>query len=154
MIRLVALLLAILMICGCATFGPAPSEPEYSKAIEKLPAAKTAVYIMEAAWYPNIVLGDMSSFHAQSNAGSLFVTPEQLVFAAYDSATDRFLQSFSASYADMGWLTTKQHGLSRIIRVQINNSVHSFLFARGQKSNGEDADKDEVMQFVLNKGKK
>lgn len=154
MVRIVSLLCIVLLLAGCATFGPAPSEPEYSRAIEKLPAAKTAIYIMEAAWYPNIVLGDMSSFHAQSNAGSLFVTPEQLVFAAYDSATDRFLQSFSASYADMGWLTTKQHGLSRIVRIQINNNVHSFLYARGQKSNGESADKDEVMQYILSKSKK
>lgn len=150
---IILLVVILIAIYGCATFGPGPTDREYSQAIDKLPVAKIAVYIVPAAWYPSVILGDIESFHSPSVTGTLFLTQERLVFATYDSATNIFLQSFSATYSDISWITTKKHGLSRIIRIQSSNNVHSFVYSSGYKNNGEEADKDEIMHFLLDKFK-
>ena len=150
----VILFTILLSLSGCATYGPGPTDIEYSQAINKLPIAKISVYTMKASWFPNVMLGDVMSFHSPSVAGTLFLSQEQMVFATFDSETNIFLQSFSSPYSDMRWITIKKHGVSRIIRIQTNNNVHSFVYSSGSKNNGEDADKDEIMQFLLDKFKK
>lgn len=149
------ILLAVFLtaIYGCATSGPLPTDKAYSQAIYKLPAAKIAVYVVPSSWYPSVILGDMMSFHSPRVSGTLFLTQERLVFATYDSATNIFLQSFSATYSDISWITIQKHGLTRIIRIQSNNNVHSFHYSSGYKNNGENADKDEIMHFLLDKFK-
>lgn len=156
----VVFIILLMIVYGCTTFGskptfgPVPMDKEYSQAINELPAAKIAVYIVPASWYPGVMLGSVMSFHSYGAvAGTLFLTQERLVFAIYDDATNIFLQSFLANYSDLVWITTKKHGLSRIIRLQSNNNIHSFLYTSGYKNNGEDADKDEIMYFLLDKFK-
>jgi len=139
------------ILFGCAVHGPAPTDPSYSEAVRNIVSAKDARYILSAAWYPNVMLGNIESFHASSSQGKLFVTPERLVFAVYDDATNSFLKSFEASYSNISWFTAKEHGLSRILRLQTSNTVHSFLFSCGYMENGSPADKDAVVQYILEK---
>ncbi|OGW20079.1 MAG: hypothetical protein A2X55_03160 [Nitrospirae bacterium GWB2_47_37] len=148
----------ILLLSGCATFGPGPTDIEYSQAVNKLPVAKSAVYLVQASWYPNSMLDGIMSFHNAYITGTLFLTQERMVFATYDGATNTFLQGFAAAYSDISWITIKKYGVSRIIRIQLSNNVHSFVYgfldANIYKSSGDDADKEEIMQFLLNKFKK
>lgn len=140
-----------LMLSSCAVHGPGPTDVGYPEAVKRFSSAKEAEYILTASWFPNIVLGSVESFGAASSPGRLFITPERLVFAVYDDATNTFLKSFEASYSSIAWVTAKEHGLSRILRLQTNNTVHSFVFATGERPTGQPADKDHVVKYVLGK---
>lgn len=139
----------IAMLCAsCAVTGPAPTEAAYSQAAKSLPVAKEAKYSMSAGWYPNTILGSTESFHAKPTPGRLFVTEDRLSFAAYDEITNTFLAAYETSYSNIQWLTLTNLGLSRLVRLQAGNSVHSFAFSAAATGSGSIAEKDEVVRFL------
>ena len=147
------LLFSVLFLQACVAHSPAPTAAGYSSAIENLSAAQNAKYVVTSNWYPNVLLGSVDSFHASSTHGKLFITPDRLVFAVYDSATKSYLQSYDISYSKITWLTAKEHGRGRIIRLQANNTINSFLFSNGVKPDGHTAHKDEITNYLLEKFK-
>jgi len=144
-------LLVLLSLSGCAVTGPGPVHPDYGGAVRDLPFHEEAVFVVPASWYPNTILGSMSSFHASSTAGTLFITPERLLFAMYDGATNTFVQSITIQYSDVTWITGKQHGLTRILRLRTTETVSSFHFKGGADPSGVPVGKDEVMNYVLDR---
>ncbi len=136
-------------VSGCAVTGPGPKDSGFSLAARTLPAAKTAVYTISSTWYPNTMLGSVDSFHASSTPGRLFVSPERLTFAVFDDATNSFLLAYEVARSDVRWLTIKDHGLARIIRLQSGGSVNSFLFGDGETIDGKFFGKDEVAKYLL-----
>lgn len=150
-IRWICIFAAFVTVSGCAVTGPDPTDPSFSQAARTLPAAKTAVYTISSRWYPNTMLGSVDSFHAKSTPGRLFVSPERLTFAVFDDVTNSFLLAFEVAHSDIRWLTIKEHGLARIIRLQSGNSVSSFLFSNGETIDGKFVGKDEVVNYLLSR---
>jgi hypothetical protein len=149
----IIILVIVLITAGCASYGPDPTEMTYRHAVSNFPPSKQAVYIVPAQWIPNVLLGDTESFHASHVDGTLFLTEDSLIFAAYDGSTDTFLQDYAAAYREITYITGKNWGMGRIIRLQANNNVQSFMQSGGYKQTGEAADKDEIMRFILSKFK-
>lgn len=143
--KLAGVALAVAMLCGCAVTGPGYVRP----AIASAAAAADPLVLSDALWYPSTLLGDASSFHATSHPGRLRLEADRLIFEQSDSATGAYLEGFRISIAEVTWITAKQHGLSRIIRLQATGKTHSFLFASGGTLRGEWLTKDEVVTSVL-----
>ena len=143
------IVITTIILSGCATVGPEPTNKDYSQAITSMPIAKEALYSVPASWYPNTLLGDAMSFHATSTSGRLFITPKRLLFAVYDDSTNSFLQSYEVTFSKISWMTGKYHGVARIIRFSANNTIQSFLF--GSWTKGEDAklNKDQLLEYIL-----
>jgi len=150
-IRWIYIFAFFITVSGCAVTGPGPKDPGYSQAARTLRAAKTAIYTISSNWYPNTMLGSIDSFHASSTPGRLFVSPERLTFAVFDDATNSFLLAYEVAHSDVRWLTIKEHGLARIIRLQSGNSVNSFLFGDGETIDGKFIGKDEVAKYLLSR---
>lgn len=134
---------------GCATPGPGATDKNYKKAIEPLQIAGDVIYSIPAWWFPNTLLGDLESLNHTSISGRLFVNQERLVFAVYDEETNSFLKGYEVAFFDIKWMTGKSLGIARIIRFQSNNEVQSFLFGRLTKSEGQELDKDQIMNDIL-----
>lgn len=147
--RSIYILVFLVSIGGCAVTGPGPTDPSFSQSVHTLPAAKTAIYTVSSNWYPNTMLGSVDSFHANSTSGRLFVSAEQLTFAVFDDATNSFFLAYQIAHSDVRWLTIKEHGLARIIRLQSGSSVNSFLFGDGETLEGEFVGKDEIAKYLL-----
>jgi hypothetical protein len=148
------LALVFAFLCGCATVGPGPTDKNYNDAIKTIKLFGATLYNTPGSWYPNTVLGDTSSFHNPSINGRLFFTPERFIFAVYDDQKNSFLKTYELSYSDIKWITGKQHGLSRILRIQSENTVNSFTFSSCFRANEQECSKDELMNFVLDKASK
>ncbi|MBL6952421.1 MAG: hypothetical protein ISR50_07295 [Alphaproteobacteria bacterium] len=133
---------------GCALGGPAPDMKGYSHAVKGLPFAKTAKYTMRGSWHPNTLV-DSVGIDTVGTSGRLFVTPEKLVFAVFDKQTSVFLKAFEVSYSNTNWITVKEQGVLRIIRLQTNDSIHSFGFSEGVDSGGQAVDRDEIVKYVI-----
>ena len=76
---IVAFFLTVLL-AGCATFGPDPTEPEYAAAVQNLPATKNAKYVVRSLWYPN-TLANSPYVNVLALAGHPFIAPPQLGFS-------------------------------------------------------------------------
>jgi hypothetical protein len=139
----------ILFLTGCAAVGPGPTDKAYKQAVETLPIAADALYTIPATWFPNTLLGDADSFNHTSTSGRLFITPERLVFAVYDDSTNSFLQGYEAVFSNISWMTGRIHGVARIIRFQSNNTIQSFLFGGWTKEEGQDLNKDQILEYIL-----
>jgi hypothetical protein len=145
----VLLMVITVLLAGCATVGPGPTSKNYKQAVKTLPMAADAIYSMPASWYPNTLLGDVDSFHHTSISGRLFVTPERLVFAVYDEPTNSFLQGYEVVFSNITWMTGKIHGVARIIRFQSNNAVQSFIFGGWSNEEGQELNKDQILEYLL-----
>jgi hypothetical protein len=145
----VFMMFLILFLTGCATIGPGPTNKNYKRAVETLPMAADALYSMPASWYPNTLLGDADSFNHTSISGRLFITPERLVFAVYDDSKNSFLQGYEIVFSNITWMTGKIHGVARIIRFQSNNTIQSFIFGGWAKEEGQDLNKDQILEYIL-----
>jgi outer membrane lipoprotein-sorting protein len=143
----------VMVLNGCATVGPSPANTNYKQAVESLSNADDAIDSITASWYTNVLLGDMKSFHNPSILGRLFVTPEKLIFVVYDEATNSFLQTYEVVFSDITWLTSKEHGVMRIIRFQANNTVQSFIFGGWAKEEGQKLEKDQIVEYILGRVK-
>lgn len=133
---------------GCSSTGPLPNSAGFVDATKSLPAAKSSVYTSSASWYPNTLLGGIESFHAPSTYGRLFIGADQLTFAIYDEPTNTLLQAYQVNRSDVQWLTIKDHGLSRIARLQSGNTVNSFAFIDGENMAGQAISKDTIASFL------
>lgn len=150
--RLIMLLCA-LFLTACANSGPNPADLEYARATKSLNESQEAVYVLTADWVRDAVMGSLSSFANVSDArhGKLFIGEKSITFASYDSTTSSFIRAYRISYSDIDWLTNKKHGVSRIIRLQSNDSSHSFIFSTALDASGSRVDKDEVLRFIEQK---
>ena len=147
--KFILVLFVTMLSAGCATVGPGPTNIKYNRAISTLPVATDAIYTVPAGRYPNTLLGDAVSFHNSSISGRLFITPERLVFAVYDESTNNFLQGYEVVFSNVSWMTGKFHGGARIVRFQSDNAVHSFLFGGGTNSEGQELNKDQILEYIL-----
>lgn len=152
----VLLIVLILFSAGCADFvGPGPTNQKFAKAVGTLPMAPDTLYSTMALWFPNKIFSAADSFGGAVTEGRLFVTPERLVFAAYDQQTNSFLQAYEVSYSNITWMTWRIQLGDKILRIQTNNSVHSFfLFDREgwSKEGGEGLDiPQKIMEYVLSR---
>lgn len=132
------------LISGCATNGPGVVDQDFEKSIQTLNLNDDIHYAIAASWFPNTILGNANSFNNASVEGRLFLTSEQMIVAIYDEPTKSYLEGYSVLFSDIQWMTSKNHGLSRILRFQSNKQVQSFLF-------GNEKDSDNVVEFVLSK---
>ena len=147
--KFVLVLFVAMLSAGCAVVGPGPTNIKYSEATATLPLAANAIHTVPTRWYPNTLLGTTDSFHNSSIGGRLFITPERLVFAVYDEPTNNFLQGHEVAFSNVTWMTGKIYGAARIIRFQSNNAVHSFIFGGGTNSDGQELDKDSILEYIL-----
>ena len=147
----VVLMALISFLAGCATVGPGPTNQNYKQAMETLPMVGDTLYSIAASWYPNILLGDASSFHHgyTSISGRLFITPKKLVFAVYEGSTNSFLQGYEVVFSNITWMTGRIHGVSRIIRFQSNNTIQSFLFSGWTEIEGGEVTSDQILKYIL-----
>ena len=140
----------VFFVTGCAVVGPGPTENGYSNAVQNFTGHKEALYTSGSEWFPNVLLGSASSFNSSYIEGRLFITPERLIFAVYDSPTNSYLEAKDILYSDIDWITGKHHGLSRILRVRTDESLDSFAFSGGYAiDTGENVGKDTIMKYVL-----
>lgn len=144
----ILVLLWVVLLVGCANAGPNPDDPQYAKAVEKIPAVKNAEYMAVAHWYPNVLLGDFASFNAVPIEGRLFATPDTLVFSVFDLPSKRFLPTNSIDYSAIDWITWKEHGLSNILRFQAENSINSFLFNHANDSSGQSIENSVIQNYI------
>ena len=147
----VVLMSLISLLAGCATAGPGPTDQNYKQAVETLPMADDALYSLPASWFPNILYGDFSSLHHSYSAisGRLFVTPKKLVFAVYDGSTNSYLKGYEVVFSNITWMTGKAMGLTKIIRLKSNNTIHSFSFAGWMEIEGREVTANEIMEYIL-----
>lgn len=129
------------LLCGCATKGPGymgPNSGIYSPEVGDI--------VMPASWYHNTLLGDAASFHNHATGGSLVLRPKLLIFAIPEPQTDRKIIVVRAPVDAVTYVTSKKHGLARIVRLQVDGSFQSFLFS-GSASDG--SSKDVFAEKVL-----
>ena len=116
-----------------------------------LPIVSDTIYSMPASWYPNMLVGGTDSFTHIPISGRLFITPERLIFAVYDEPTNSYLQGYEATFSNITWMTGKVHGVMRIIRIQYNNNIHSFIFGGWLGDEEHVSDKDQIFEYILSR---
>jgi hypothetical protein len=144
----IIILIFFIFLAGCATSGPEPTNKEYNQATESLNFAKDQLFSISASWFPNTIFTGYEFPPLTPTRGRLFIFPKRLIFAAYDDSTNRFLKGYEIEFAKITWVIGKPHGVSRIIKLQADNTVQSFVF--GELSKKEGQDKDQIMEYILN----
>ena len=94
------------------------------------------------------MLGDALTFNAPSVEGALVAGADRLAFVVEDPATGRQFTAWEAPLSSVTWITAKDHGLARIIRLNAGDSIHSFLFS---SSSSDGVSKDAFVARVLSK---
>jgi hypothetical protein len=136
---LVAIVIAA-ALSGCAVSGPGIVGPSY--------VASAGDTSMRSNWYSNNMLGDALTFNAPSVEGALVAGADRLAFVVEDPATGRQFTAWEAPLSSVTWITAKDHGLARIIRLKAGDSIHSFLFS---SSSSDGVSKDAFVARVLSK---
>lgn len=143
--------IAAVLSTGCAQNSPSPTDLTYEHATRSLRIAKEAVYSIPGAWYPNTLLGTIGSFHAISMTGRLFLTDDRMLFAAYDDAENKYVLTYEQSYSRIGWVSVSEHGVSRIVKLHSDNTIHSFAYTEAMTGDGKAVNKDDVLRFISKK---
>ena len=138
-------------LTACTINAPLPGDENYSKSIANLPAANKAVYISDATWYPNILLGSFFSFEGTRTGGRLFFAPDKLVFAIYDDVGRKYVGAHEIQISEIEWLEFKPHGLATIINIKTNNSLQAFAYFRGDDMQRNTVDTNVIKEYLISR---
>ena len=162
-------LLVFLILIGCASQrfpfsltsendGSGIIKQEYLEAIDKFNLEKDAINMIGVSWYPNVILTEVLGsldYLANPIDGVIFLTDQELIFSLYESSQNLFLQAFSAKYGEIRWMMITKWGGAKIIQLQSNNNINSFIYDRiYKKIEGKwqlSVIEDEFIEFLSNK---
>lgn len=126
--------------------GPEPGYENYPSSVMKIPDYGKTVYIVDGAFYPGIILGDIQTFGSNFSEGVFFIQTDKIVFSQYED--ELYLPKYTIKFSEIESLSSKKHGLIRIICFK-NKQDNSFTFMNSLNVYGESVDKDTVVKFIM-----